>query len=380
MNETAPERELRPPGGSGRSARGGPLSAAVSVEDLVVGYGAMNAVDRVSFTVGAGEHLTLLGPSGCGKTTTLRAIAGLERPRAGRIAIDGVGVYDGSAGLEAPPEKRGLSMVFQSYAIWPHMSVFDNVAFPFRVRGISREKSRAAVERALALVDLAGFGDRPATRLSGGQQQRVALARAVAFESTVVLLDEPLSNLDAQLRIQMRSELADLRRRLGFTAIYVTHDQEEAFSLSDSIVVMRAGRIEQQGMPVDIQAAPRTRFVASFLGMRNIFDAEIAPVTDGLVDARLADGTVLRARDPWGDGRPGKAAVAFHPGNVDVRASAGGTRGTVTRALFGGVTAQIFVSSGPLEVCAVTRPRADLAEGSAVGWQVAPEDCVVLRE
>jgi ABC-type Fe3+/spermidine/putrescine transport system ATPase subunit len=356
------------------------IPAAVSVEDLVVGYGAVTAVDRVSFAVGAGEHLTLLGPSGCGKTTTLRAIAGLEHPRSGRIAIDGVSVYDGSTSLEAPPEKRGVSMVFQSYAIWPHMSVFDNVAFPFRVRGIAREKSRAAVERALALVDLAGFGDRPATRLSGGQQQRVALARAVAFETKVVLLDEPLSNLDAQLRIQMRTELADLRRRLGFTAIYVTHDQEEAFSLSDSIAVMHGGRIVQQGTPVDIQRSPRTRFVASFLGMRNIFDAEIGPATDGLVEARLADGTVLRARDPWGDGQPGKAAVAFHPSNVDVRTQAGGMAGTVTRALFGGVTAQVFMTSGPLEICAVTRPRADLVEGSTVEWHVAPEDCLVLRE
>ncbi|HEX3644178.1 MAG TPA: ABC transporter ATP-binding protein [Vicinamibacterales bacterium] len=356
------------------------VRAAVSVEELVVGYGGVTAVDGVSFTVGVGEHLTLLGPSGCGKTTTLRAIAGLESPRSGRIAIDGVHVYDGAAGVEAPPEDRGLSMVFQSYAIWPHMSVFDNVAFPFRVRGVSREASRTAVERALALVDLAGFGDRPATRLSGGQQQRVALARAVAFESKVVLLDEPLSNLDAQLRVQMRSELSDLRRRLGFTAIYVTHDQEEAFSLSDSIVVMRAGRIEQQGSPADIQGAPRTRFVASFLGMRNIFEAEITPATDGLVEARLADDTVLRARDPWGDGRPGKAAIAFHPSNVDVRKHAGGTAGTVTRVLFGGVTAQIFVSSGPLEICAVTRPQADLAEGRPVTWHVAPEDCLVLRE
>jgi len=356
------------------------MSAAVSVEDLVVSYGDVTAVDRVSFTVGVGEHVTLLGPSGCGKTTTLRAIAGLERPRSGRISVDGVDVYDGSARLDAPPETRGLSMVFQSYAIWPHMSVFDNVAFPLRVRGIPREQSRPAVEHALALVDLAGFGERPATRLSGGQQQRVALARAVAFENKVVLLDEPLSNLDAQLRVQMRSELADLRRRLGFTAIYVTHDQEEAFSLSDSILVMRAGRIEQQGRPADIQNAPRTRFVASFLGMRNIFEAEITPVTDGMVEARLADGTVLRARDPWGDGRRGKAAVAFHPGNVDVRRRDTGTAGTVTRLLFGGVTAQVFVSSGPLEICAVTRPRTELAEGSAVSWHVAPEDCLVLRE
>ena len=168
----------------------------------------------------------------------------------------------------------------------------------------------------------------------------------------------------SELRIQMQSALSDLRRRLGFTAVYVTHDQEEAFSLSDSIVVMRAGRIEQQGSPAEIQTSPRTRFVARFLGMRNIFDAEVAPATNGLVDARLADNIVLRARDPWGGGWPRKAAIAFHPGNVDIRRSAGGTAGTVTRVLFGGATAQ----------------HAELAEGCAVSWDVAPEDCIVLRE
>jgi iron(III) transport system ATP-binding protein len=361
------------------------MSAFVAVDELVVGYGAMTAVEGVSFTVEAGEHVTLLGPSGCGKTTTLRAIAGLEHPLGGRIVIDGAPVYDGGAGIDVAPEKRGLSMVFQSYAIWPHMSVADNVAFPLRVRGVSRKAARPAVERALALVDLADLADRPATRLSGGQQQRVALARAIAFETKVVLLDEPLSNLDAQLRIQMRSELAELRRRLGFTAIYVTHDQEEAFSLSDRIMVMRAGRIEQHGTPAEIHAAPRTRFVAGFLGVRNIFDADIAGVTgEATVEARLSDGTVLRARDPWGDGRNGRAAIAFRPSAVSLEPKLAigrqGCTGTVARSLFVGDMAQIFISSGPLEICAHARPRPELAAGSAVAWHVAPDDCLVLRE
>ncbi|MBV8754817.1 MAG: ABC transporter ATP-binding protein [Hyphomicrobiales bacterium] len=361
------------------------MSAIVSVEDLVVGYGDTTAVERVSFTVAAGEHVTLLGPSGCGKTTTLRAVAGLERPHDGRIVIDGVPVYDRGAGINIAPEKRGLSMVFQSYAIWPHMSVADNVAFPLRVRGVPRKLARTAVERALALVDLADFADRPATRLSGGQQQRVALARAIAFETKVVLLDEPLSNLDAQLRLQMRGELADLRRRIGFTAIYVTHDQEEAFSLSDRIMVMRSGRIEQQGTPAEIHAAPRTRFIAAFLGVRNIFAADIAGASsDTVVEARLADGTVLRARDPWGDGRGGHAAVAFRPGAVHLEAVAASGRagniGTVTRSLLVGDMAQIFICSGPLEICALARPRSDFAKGSSVAWRVDPDDCLVLRE
>jgi iron(III) transport system ATP-binding protein len=355
----------------------------VSIEDLVLSYGQVKAVDRVSFTVGAGEHVTLLGPSGCGKTTTLRAVAGLERPLAGRIAIDGARVYDGAARLDVPPERRGLSMVFQSYAIWPHMSVFDNVAFPFRVRGRSKAAARPAVERALALVDLASFADRPATRLSGGQQQRVALARAIAFETKVILLDEPLSNLDAQLRIQMRSELADLRRRLGFTSIYVTHDQEEAFALSDRIIVMRGGQIEQQGTPAEIHRAPRTRFVANFLGVRNIVDAEIAAgARDGYVEARICDGTVLRARDPWGEGQPGRAAVAFRPSRVRLAAGSTGQggKGVVTRSLFLGDDLQVFIRSGSIELCAQGRPAADLVEGKEVFWQVDPADCFIIRE
>jgi ABC-type Fe3+/spermidine/putrescine transport system ATPase subunit len=253
------------------------------------------------------------------------------------------------------------------------------------VRGISRKTARPAVEKALALVDLSDFADRPATRLSGGQQQRVALARAIAFETKIVLFDEPLSNLDAQLRVQMRSELADLRRRLGFTAIYVTHDQDEAFSLSDRIMVMRAGRIEQHGTPVEIHATPRTRFVASFLGVRNILDADIAAAPGrAAVEARLADGTVLVARDPWGGGRDGRATLAFRPSAVRLEPGPAtgqqGCAGVVTRSLFVGDISQVFIRSGPLEICAHTRPRPDLVEGSPVTWHIAPDDCLVLRE
>jgi iron(III) transport system ATP-binding protein len=359
---------------------------SLAVEKLVVRYGPVLAVGGIDFDVGEGEHVTLLGPSGCGKTTTLRAIAGLEAPSGGRIVIGGTPVYDGSSGRSTPPEQRGLSMVFQSYAIWPHMTVFDNVAFGFRVRGIARARARPAVERALELVDLAEFADRPATRLSGGQQQRVALARALAYETKIVLLDEPLSNLDAQLRIAMRAELSELRRRLGFTAVYVTHDQEEAFALSDRIIVMRGGHIEQQGTPSEIHRAPRTRFVAAFLGMKNILDAEIAPVTGAAdtVEARLAADLVLPALDPWRDGAvPRAAAIGFRP--VDVRLEAGGAApagaiaGILTRVLFLGDVAHYTVRSGAIEICAHDRPRAELVEGQAVWWQVAPECCVLLR-
>jgi iron(III) transport system ATP-binding protein len=362
-------------------------SASLVAERLVVTYGPVTAVDGIDFSVSKGEHVTLLGPSGCGKTTTLRAIAGFETPSGGRIVIDGIPVCDVAAGRNIPPEKRGLSMVFQSYAIWPHMTVFDNVGFGFRVRGISRETARPAVERALSLVKLSGFADRPATQLSGGQQQRVALARAIACDAKVILLDEPLSNLDAQLRIAMRAELSNLRRRLGFTAIYVTHDQEEAFALSDRIIVMRDGRIEQQGTPVEIHRAPRTRFVASFLGMANILEAEVSPTIGGtnMVKARLWAEIVLRAQDPWRNGAAsGTAAVGFRPVDVrlEVDAPRGGhgTAGVIKRTLFLGDVAHYYVQSGPIEICAHDRPRSELAEGQPVWWRVAPENCLVLRE
>ncbi|WP_342364027.1 ABC transporter ATP-binding protein [Terrarubrum flagellatum] len=355
----------------------------VSVEQLAIDYGEFRAVDEVSFGIEAGQQVTLLGPSGCGKTTTLRAVAGLERPRAGRIVIDGKAVFDGATGVDAPPEKRGLSMVFQSYAIWPHMTVFENVAFPFRVRGRPASEAKPAVDKALALVDLARFADRPATMLSGGQQQRVALARAIAFGAKVVLLDEPLSNLDAQLRIQMRDELADLRRRLGFTALYVTHDQEEAFSLSDHIIVMRGGRIEQAGKPQDIYSSPRTRFVAEFLGVRNIVECELTGAGDDQAEARLANGSVLRGRHVDPGSGSASAAIAFRPGDVrleDADTEGQGGSGVVIRSLFVGDHQHVFIQSGPIELCAHVRPRAGLEVGRTLFWRVAPNDCLIMRK
>jgi iron(III) transport system ATP-binding protein len=356
--------------------------AFVSVEALQVDYGAKPAVDGVGFTVAAGEHLTLLGPSGCGKTTLLRAIAGLERPSAGRIVLDGTTMFDGERRIDVPPERRSLSMVFQSYAIWPHMSVFDNVAFSFRVRGTSRPAARPHVERALDLVGLRALADRPATQLSGGQQQRVALARAIAYQSKLVLFDEPLSNLDAQLRVSMRAELADLHQRLGFTTIYVTHDQEEAFALSDRIIVMDAGRVAQEGTPESIHSAPRSRFVARFLGIANIFDAQLARAEGGMCDARLGDDLVLRCRAPEGGGIQ-KGAICFRPIDVEIASmtsGATGITGTVSSMMFLGDLVQYKIASGILEVIALDRPRPDLAVGQQVRWSVSPEHCLALLE
>ncbi len=244
--------------------------ASIEVRDLVVRYGAVAAVRGVTFTVAAGEHLTLLGPSGCGKTTTLRAIAGLERPTSGEIRIGGAAVFSSSPSVNVPAERRGLSMVFQSYAIWPHMSVFDNVAYGLRVRKRPEAEIKTRVREALDLVQLGDLGERSASKLSGGQQQRVALARAFVFSPAVLLFDEPLSNLDAKLRAEMRVELKVLQRRLDITSVYVTHDLEEALAISDRIIVMRDGVIEQVGTPAEIYDRPRNTFVADFVGSANL--------------------------------------------------------------------------------------------------------------
>src|SRR5262245_78088 len=242
----------------------------IEVENLKVSFGAVLAVRGVSFTVMHGEQLTLLGPSGCGKTTTLRAIAGLEKPVAGEICIDGAPIYSAARNINVPAEKRGMSMVFQSYAIWPHMTVFDNVAYGLRVRREDAAAIKDKVMRALALVQMQAFADRRASQLSGGQQQRVALARAFVFQPSVLLFDEPLSNLDAKLRADMRIELRELQHRLGITSVYVTHDLEEALAMSDRIVVMRDGLIAQIGPPSDIYNLPRNAFVADFVGSANL--------------------------------------------------------------------------------------------------------------
>ena len=228
-----------------------------------------------SFTLEPGTFFTLLGPSGCGKTTTLRAIAGLEQPSAGSIRIDGQAMFDAAARRNIPAEQRGVSMVFQSYAVWPHMSVFENVAYGLRVRNKSVPEIKAGVEHALGLVQMRHLADRGASKLSGGQQQRVALARAIAFSPTVVLFDEPLSNLDAKLRAEMRVELRELQRRLDITSVYVTHDQEEALAISDRVIVMNVGVIEQIGTPEEIYNRPSSRFVADFVGSANLIKGRV---------------------------------------------------------------------------------------------------------
>jgi ABC-type Fe3+/spermidine/putrescine transport system ATPase subunit len=256
-------------------------AVAARVSDITKLYGSVRAVDNVSFDVAPGELLTLLGPSGCGKTTTMRAIAGLEKINGGEIYLKDRLVSSVPQRLHVAPEKRDVGMVFQSYAIWPHMTVFENVAYPLRCRRVAMPEIRRRVHAGLQLVEMEAYEERPATLLSGGQQQRVALARAMVMEPAVMLLDEPLSNLDAKLRVQMRTHIKELQRRTGLTMIYVTHDQDEAMALSDRIIVMNRGIVEQIGTPVEIYERPRSRFVADFVGAINLIPGTVAAGREG---------------------------------------------------------------------------------------------------
>ncbi|KZD06365.1 MULTISPECIES: ABC transporter ATP-binding protein [Thalassospira] len=236
------------------------------------GHGAVTAIDNVSFTIHPGELVTLLGPSGCGKTTTLRMIAGLEHATTGKILIGGKDV------TQLPATDRDVSMVFQSYALFPHMTVAENVAYGLSVTGVAKAEAREKAEEGLNLVGLGGYGSRLPSELSGGQQQRVAVARALVLEPEVLLLDEPLSNLDAKLRRHVRTEIRDLQQKLGLTAVYVTHDQEEALAVSDRIIVMNRAVIAQQGTPRELYEQPQSEFIADFIGDANLVDGEIISI------------------------------------------------------------------------------------------------------
>ena len=358
-------------------------SVPVSVERLVMSYGAVQAVRGISFDVAPGSTVTLLGPSGCGKTTTLRCIAGLEVPTAGRITVGDRLVCDGETGAFIEPERRNIGMVFQSYAIWPHMTVGGNVSFPLTISGVGK---REAAERTQAVLELVGLGDlrtRSAADLSGGQQQRVALARALVHEPRVVLFDEPLSNLDANLRERMRTELQLLQARLGFTAIFVTHDQEEALSLSDHIVIMNKGLIEQTGSPQDIFRNPETAFTARFLGYSNVFPGRVATVADaGTVAIDLGEGQRLQAR--WRSPSPprpeDRCTIAFRADRVALQPANGSAgenafRGVTETVAFLGTCFDYTITAGALQVQAEGPVDHPIARGQAVDVTIAPEHC-----
>ncbi len=270
----------------------------------------VRAVDDITIELAGGSFVTLLGPSGCGKTTTLRMIAGFENPTSGRILLDGKDL------VRLTPDKRGMGMVFQSYALFPHLTVHDNVAFGVQLQGKQGKTLEATIDQALDLVNLHGLGARKIQELSGGQQQRVALARAMAIEPRVLLFDEPLSNLDAKLRVSLRSEIRRIQQQLGTTSVYVTHDQAEAMALSDVVVVMNAGRIEQAGPPDEVYRRPATRFVADFIGRANFLSGDVLAVGAESIDISMMEValTIPAGRGHQrGDTRGRGGAAGVHP-------------------------------------------------------------------
>ena len=342
--------------------------AAVGVEALEASYGRTKVLSGIDLAIPAGEFVALIGSSGCGKTTLLRAISGFVSPDAGRIRLDGTDI------TALPPEKRGMTMVFQSYALWPHMTVAQNIAYGLKLRGVGRAESEAKVAAVLELLRLEGYGERKVTALSGGQRQRVALGRALAVDPRVLLLDEPLSNLDAKIRLAMRHELKSLHQRLGLTAIHVTHDQEEAMTMADRIVILDQGRIVQMGAPEAVYRAPNSPFVASFLGADNVL----------CVHARRQDGGTLFGLDggveitvPGLACAEGPCVVHFRSGAVEMAApeATPGLRldGRITQASYPGGTyryevetpaGRFFVDdsrrAGAGEPVRITIPAADL--------------------
>ena len=348
----------------------------------------VKAAQDVSFEVPEGKLFTLLGPSGCGKTTTLRSIAGLERPVAGEIEVGGKVVYSSGRGVFIAPNRRNFGMVFQSYAIWPHMSVFENIAFPLRYKRPkpSSAEIRERVMRALALVRLDGLQDRPAPYLSGGQQQRLAVARALVAEPRVLLLDEPLSNLDAKLRDEMRLELREVVARLKVTTLFVTHEQIEALTMSDTIAVMRDGVIVQQGAPADIYAKPSQPFVADFIGRTNMIAGRVVAL-DGSNGARQASvetpfGTLqCRAQDGIASGDT--VAVAVRPENVAVADGGQGGQntvaGTIETTVFLGNMLDCIVAVGGERLHIQLHPSAAPARGAHVNLRLPAEHCLAMR-
>jgi iron(III) transport system ATP-binding protein len=346
------------------------------------GEKAVKAIDDVSFTVPSGKLFTLLGPSGCGKTTTLRCIAGLETPSSGEIKIGDQVVFDGKRGTAVPPNKRNIGMVFQSYAIWPHMTVFQNVYYPLKSKGFGRAEAKERARGALESVGLLELEDRPAPKLSGGQQQRVALARALAGNPQVLLLDEPLSNLDAKLREEMRSGIRALQKRIQITSLYVTHDQIEALTISDQIAVMNAGKIVEIGSPQDIYLHPKTRFAANFIGMTNIIPGQKKRHGEGTCVVQVSFGEIFCRADVRATGAD-NVLVLVRPESVQLSTLSPAARenvwpGELKEKTFLGDFIDCEISCDGFSLRAKVDPYCDLAEGGKVFVSVEPARCAVI--
>jgi iron(III) transport system ATP-binding protein len=373
----------------------------VRVTAIRKAFGAVQALQGVDFDVPLGRTVSLLGPSGCGKTTMLRSIAGLETPNGGCISIGDSVVFDSEHMINLPSENRQIGMVFQSYAVWPHMTVGQNVGFPLKIRRISAREIETRVGDVLKMVGLDGYAERPSTNLSGGQQQRVALARAIVHEPRLVLFDEPLSNLDAKLREQMRTELKLLQDRLGFTAIYVTHDQQEALALSDTVIVMNHGRVEAMASPRELFTNPRTPFVANFVGFDNLHEGEVEWVgpasgrssdakTRGMQPIRVSVGGLILQSFWQGDAPPRVGmpiTLAFRSESVRIRPSNANERngsdinryeGVVEACVYLGKYLDCVIAAGSLHVHAVGPGDATIEPGDHVIISIGPDECIIF--
>ena len=353
--------------------------ATVELRDLAKSFGAAAAVDRVSLNVPSGAFVTLLGPSGCGKTTTLRAIAGLVEPDSGTILLGGEDV------TRAPIHRRDIGMVFQSHALFPHMTVAANVGFGLRMRGVAAADRDARVREALALVRLEAFGDRFPAQLSGGQQQRVALARALVIRPRCLLLDEPLSNLDARLRLEMRGEIRRVCKEFGLTAIYVTHDQKEALSIADRMAILEAGRIRQTGTPAEVYRHPHSRFVADFMGETNFLDGKIRAVngTSVVVETGLREFGATLGGDGWQPRAGESCTLSIRPESWRLATQSGAQNevaGRLTERVYLGEMAQYRFAAGPhaLKVFELNPRFVELSPERELFASVEPSDVVAL--
>ena len=360
------------------------MSAELHVDHLEKRFGAGHAaVDDVSFTIAAGEIVVLLGPSGCGKTTTLRCVAGLERPTGGIIRSGGDVISDPRAGVLLPPRDRNFGMVFQSYAVWPHMTVRQNVAYPLKTRRLRRADVDRRVAEVLDLVDLAAYVDRPVTALSGGQMQRVALARSMVYEPRLLLLDEPLSNLDAQLRLRLRDDLRRIIKRSGVTALYVTHDQAEAVVIGDRIGVMRDGRLLQLDTATEVYNSPADLFVAGFTGSSNLIPGRLLARDGGFGTIEAGSGRTLRAKLPAGVAVGAAVQIAIRPENITLGGPDGANQvsGRVLAVHYQGVQTVYELSALNAGIEAVelgTTPR--FAVGDTVAITLPPALCLAYAE
>ena len=349
--------------------------------------GDAKVVDDVSFEVSEAQCYVLLGPSGCGKTTTLRCVAGLEHADSGKIEIAGQVVSDTARGIFVPVHERSIGMVFQSYAIWPHFDVFENVAYPLRVQRprLGEEEIETRVMDVLTLVGMESMARRPATRLSGGQQQRVALARAIVRKPAILLLDEPLSNLDARLRDNMRKELADLIARIRITALLVTHDQIEAFSLAHRIAVMNQGRIVQEGLPREIYRRPKDSFVARFLGAANILSGRIESRDAGSRAELLLDGSGQRIAVETDHGPGDRVELVLHPESLVISRSSLPPQGDVitgnlrSLVFLGGIVEYVVDLGAGSTLRVLARSDVEIAVGAPVWISIGPGQRAIFR-